>query len=295
MTTTHLLISLGTTICIGIFLYFYLKKRTEKIEKKVNLMFQLIQEHEKQARQQARMIISEKPSPPSSNNTPTQSPSLQTQNTSVNNNLIAVSDDDYEADSDDSDDSDEVSDNEQETLVISNLQPSLALNGAEITSKVFTFESNKETDKSHEDEDEENSVVNSDDSDDDNKSDSDASTTVQIVEVQPLSPENNLDEITLDDFNEVASTIDKSDTSNEKIELNYAEMKEEVDSLVQNITLQKLQSDNKTIKQIAVAEVGDLSKLRVPELKAKCSELGLEGYKSLRKGALIELIETTLK
>ena len=54
MTTTHLLISLGTTICIGIFLYFYLKKRTEKIEKKVNLMFQLIQEHEKQARQQAQ-------------------------------------------------------------------------------------------------------------------------------------------------------------------------------------------------------------------------------------------------
>jgi len=221
MTTTHLLISLGTTICIGIFLYFYLKKRTEKIEKKVNLMFQLIQEHEKQARQQARMIISEKPSPPSSNNTPAQSPSLQTQNNSVNNNLIAVSDDDYEADSDDSD---EVSDNEPETLVISNLQPSLALNGAEITSKVFTFESNKETDKSHEDE--ENSVINSDDSDDDNKSDSDASTTVKIVEVQPLSPQNNLDEITLDDFNEVASTSDKNDTSNEKIELNYAEMKE---------------------------------------------------------------------
>ena len=290
MTTTHLLISLGTTICIGIFLYFYLKKRTEKIEKKVNLMFQLIQEHEKQARQQARMIISEKPSPPSSNNTPAQSPSLQTQNNSVNNNLIAVSDDDYEADSDYSD---EVSDNEPETLVISNLQPSLALNGAEITSKVFTFESNKETDKSHEDE--ENSVINSDDSDDDNKSDSDASTTVKIVEVQPLSPQNNLDEITLDDFNEVASTSDKNDTSNEKIELNYAEMKEEVDSLVQNITFQKLQSDNKTIKQIAVAKVEDLSKLRVAELKAKCSELGLEGYKSLRKGALIELIETTLK
>jgi len=64
---------------------------------------------------------------------------------------------------------------------------------------------------------------------------------------------------------------------------------------VQNITFQKLQSDNKTIKQIAVAKVEDLSKLRVAELKAKCSELGLEGYKSLRKGALIELIETTLK
>ena len=34
MTTTHLLISLGTTICIGIFLYFYLKKRTEKDREK---------------------------------------------------------------------------------------------------------------------------------------------------------------------------------------------------------------------------------------------------------------------
>ena len=55
MTTTHLLISLGTTICLGLFLYFYLKKRTERIEKKVNLMFQLIQEHEKQSRQQAQI------------------------------------------------------------------------------------------------------------------------------------------------------------------------------------------------------------------------------------------------
>ena len=80
MTTTHLLISLGTTICVGIFLYFYLKKRTEKIEKKVNLMFQLIQEHEKQARHQASTndyIRKIRPSPMRPQmNTPAQSPSL---------------------------------------------------------------------------------------------------------------------------------------------------------------------------------------------------------------------------
>ena len=73
------------------------------------------------------------------------------------------------------------------------------------------------------------------------------------------------------------------------------EMKEEVDHLVQNITFQKMQSNNETIKQINVTDVVDLKGLRVPELKAKCSELGLEGYKSLRKGALIELLEAKLK
>ena len=87
---------------------------------------------------------------------------------------------------------------------------------------------------------------------------------------------------------------DESD-SNAPLKLDYAEMKEEVDHLVQNITFQKMQSNNETTKQITVVNVEDLKGLRVPELKAKCSELGLEGYKSLRKGALIELLEAQLK
>jgi len=288
MTTTHLLISLGTTICIGIFLYFYLKKRTEKIEKKVNLMFQLIQEHEKQARQQAQMIITEKSFPPVPNNTPTQSTPLETHDLNDTSDLISVSDDDYEGDSDDSD---EVSDNESEKLVISstNLNPTLALNGAEITSKIFTFKLDEDTNKSPEDE--EKPVVNSDESDDDNES---VGGNIATVVTLNASHEDDLDEITLDDLDQSTDANDETD-GKELIKLDYAEMKEEVDHLVQNITFQKMQANNETIKQIAVDNVVNLKGLRVPELKAKCSELGLEGYKSLRKGALIELLEAKLK
>ena len=291
MTTTHLLISLGTTICIGIFLYFYLKKRTEKIEKKVNLMFQLIQEHEKQARQQAQMIITEKSPSPVPNNIPTQPSPLEAHNLKDTSDLISVSDGDYEGDSDDSD---EVSDNESEKLVISstNLKAPLALNGAEITSKIFTFKPNEDSNKSPEEG--EKSVANSDESDSDNESDDgNESDTAKIVTLN-APQENDLDEITLDDLDQPIDDNDETD-SNAPLKLDYAEMKEEVDHLVQNITLQKMQSNNETIKQINVTDVGDLKGLRVPELKAKCSELGLEGYKSLRKGALIELLEAKLK
>ena len=129
MTTTHLLISLGTTICLGLFLYFYLKKRTERIEKKVNLMFQLIQEHEKQARQQAQIMISQKKD--------VSPPIVQTDI----NDLISVSEDE-EYDSD-SDDSAEVSDTEDNKLTISQTNvlgetiTHLTLNGAETTQIPF--------------------------------------------------------------------------------------------------------------------------------------------------------------
>ena len=237
------------------------------------------------------MIITEKSFPPVPNNTLFgKSTPLETHNlndTSASD-LISVSDDDYEGDSDDSD---EVSDNESEKLVISstNLKAPLALNGAEITSKIFTFKLDEDTNKSPEDE--EKPVVNSDESDDDNESVGGNTATVVALNA---SHEDDLDEITLDDLDQLTDANDETD-STEPIKLDYAEMKEEVDHLVQNITFQKMQADNETIKQIAVDNVVNLKGLRVLELKAKCSELGLEGYKSLRKGALIELLEAKLK
>ena len=154
-------------------------------------MFQLIQEHEKQARQQAQMIITEKSSPPVPNNTPTQS--LETHNLKDTCDLISVSDGDYEGDSDDSD---EVSDNESEKLVISstNLKAPLALSGAEITSKIFTFKSNEDTNKSQEEG--EKSVVNSDESDGDNESDGGDESDADKVVTLNAQHENDLDEIT---------------------------------------------------------------------------------------------------
>ena len=111
-----------------------------------------------------------------------------------------------------------------------------------------------------------------------------------------LKPGDDLDEITLDDPEQKENDTQKSEDENDNsANINYAEIKKEVDHLVQNITFQKKLEAKEDWKQVNVLESFDLSKLKVPELKDKCEELGLEGYKKLRKGALIDLIEANLK
>ena len=296
MTTTHLLISLGTTICVGIFLYFYLKKRTEKIEKKVNLMFQLIQEHEKQARQQAQIMISQKLDPPMRPNENEETVLL------AEKNLISVSDNDDSDDSDDydadSDDSAEVSDTDTDKITITNLnlKTPLALNGAEITTNVMGFDLNKPSNNieiveviSVSDNDDESADESADENADEN---ADNNKVVKVIELKD-GLGDDLDEITLEEPTQTDTTLNKDDTDDATTKsINYAEIKQEVDTLVQNITLQKA---NESIeKPIPLSENKDLSKLKVADLKNKCDELGLEGYKSLRKSALIELIEANL-
>ena len=101
---------------------------------------------------------------------------------------------------------------------------------------------------------------------------------------------DDLDEITLEEPTQTDTTLNKDNTTTKSI--NYTEIKQEVDTLVQNITLQKA---NESIENpIPLSENKDLNKLKVSDLKNKCDELGLEGYKSLRKSALIELIEANL-
>ena len=259
MTTTHLLISLGTTICVGIFLYFYLKKRTEKIEKKVNLMFQLIQEHEKQARQQAQIMISQKFDPQQARPaTPTH------QDPDDAKDLISVSDDEYA----DSDDSEEVSDNESGRIKISNLKtPPLALNGAEITANAMVFDldktknthsiteilgvSSKEETKSknsedsdseevsdnesQEEEEEEEEEQHADEEKDNTPTAEEADDTEEKVKIIELGADD-LDSITLE---EEELDLEGDGDDGDSVTINYEEIKQEVDNLVQNITLQK--------------------------------------------------------
>jgi len=309
MTTTHLLISLGTTICVGIFLYFYLKKRTEKIEKKVNLMFQLIQEHEKQARQQAQIMISQKFDSPQA-----RPPTPADQVHDDVNDLISVSDDDYA----DSDDSEEVSDSESGRIKISNLKTPLALNGAEITANAMVFDldktknthsiteilgvSSKEETKSKNSEDSDSEEVSDNESQEEEEQHADeekdntttaeeADDTEEKVKIIELGADD-LDSITLE---EEGIDLEGDDAAGGGVTINYEEIKQEVDSLVQNITLQKKKAGVDKVETVTISGATDFSKLRVPELKAKCGELGLEGYKSLRKSALIELLASNRK
>ena len=122
------LISLGVTCLVCVILFLYFRNRIGKMEQKLDLMFQLIQEYEQ------NKIIHH---PQTSNPVPTHTPfsdetgMMGGQSTA---NLISVSDDES-----DYSDSDEVSDDEDELLniketVISENIKSISLSGAEIES-----------------------------------------------------------------------------------------------------------------------------------------------------------------
>jgi hypothetical protein len=126
-----LLISLGVTCLACVILFLYFRNRISRMEQKVDLMFQLIQEYEQ------NKIIQNHPRN-DTQSVPTVFPDTQMGGTEhrVEANLISVSDDDSEYS-----DSDEVSDVEEddgllnikETVVGENIK-SISLSGAEIES-----------------------------------------------------------------------------------------------------------------------------------------------------------------
>ena len=128
MTITHLIVSLASIAVASIGLYFYFKKRIISVEKKLDLMFQLVQEHQRQAQQQAQIILSQ-----------------QTNNiiepTSNQNNKVLVSDEsdnesDYDSDSEEISDSESIAEIKNITLLNSDNNPLsniISLTGADAT------------------------------------------------------------------------------------------------------------------------------------------------------------------
>lgn len=120
-----LLISLGVTCLVCVILFLYFRNRIGKMEKKLDLMFQLIQEYEQNKNTHQFHQTSDPVSPFSD---------AQMGGTERQANLISVSDDES-----DYSDSDEVSDDEdgllniKETVVGENIK-SISLSGAEIQS-----------------------------------------------------------------------------------------------------------------------------------------------------------------
>ena len=96
------LISLGVTCLASVILFLYFRNRVGRMEQKVDLMFQLIQEYEQSKNIEATRTF--KPVPV--NNT------MQMGGSVARDDLISVSDDDEEDERDT--DSEEVSDNEEE-------------------------------------------------------------------------------------------------------------------------------------------------------------------------------------
>jgi len=125
------LINLGVTCLVCVILFLYFRNRIGKMEQKVDLMFQLIQEYEQN--KNTHQFIHHQTSDPV---VPFPSAQMGGNESEIETNLISVSDDDS-----DNSDSDEVSDGDEEegllnineTVVSENIK-SISLSGAEIES-----------------------------------------------------------------------------------------------------------------------------------------------------------------
>ena len=103
-----LVISLGVSALSATLLFLYFRNRITSVERKVDVMFDLIQSHEQDRQQiaQQQMMMSQRSTPVSAN-----TGAWAEENNEPERNLIDVSDDDEEYESDDSR---EVSDNEED-------------------------------------------------------------------------------------------------------------------------------------------------------------------------------------
>ncbi len=226
-----LVISLGVSALGCTLLFLYFRNKISSVERKVDVMFDLIQNHQ-QEQMSAFNTIQQMDSQQNAVQEETQQTGAWTEdNLQPERNLIDVSDDE-----DDADDSEEVSDTDEESDEEEE-QPPLDLGKTEdMTLEVSEVKkiNIQETDKVE--------INNS----------------VQLEEVEDVT--DSLDEIDDDDDDE--------------------EEEEEEEKQVKDVVVNKLD------------EEFDYTKLKVSELKAMAEAKNLEGYKSLKKGPLIELLKS---
>jgi hypothetical protein len=266
MSLQTLLISvLVTCVTVGA-TFFYFRNRMQRTEQKVDLMFSLIQEHESNAK--LRQQFQPRVIPGGIHQNANQEQFVPQEMHNAENELINISDDDGEDESDyDSDDSDEVSDGEDKLKIDDegsgdeNLDTiktiSLSLEGAEMSSNDINISDIQGLE-------EHNIVETVNDSFDLNKSDN-----------QELVMDN-LEIINNQSFVDIESTPV------------FTEIKDDDD--LDNINLSDDDgATDATIKTDDVGAITDYSKLTAKKLKEIAREKGLEA-KGLKKKELVELL-----
>ena len=224
-----LVISLGVSALGCTLLFLYFRNKISNVEKKVDTIFDLIQNHQQLDQQQ---YMQQNMQTHVFNNDQQETEFKENENEIQENNLINVSDDE---DDDDASDSEEISDTDEEEEEED--QPKLSLAKTEDMSlslndiKKITVQENEKT------------IIDS---------------QVQLEEVEDVT--DSLDDISVDEDEE-----DEDEDNNDAKE----------------ITVEKLD------------EEFDYNKLKVSELKSMAAAKKLEGYKSLKKGPLIELLKSS--
>ena len=231
-----LVISLGVSALGCTLLFLYFRNKISAIETKVDVMFDLIQNHQMSEQQQYMQHTEQKQMETREFEEETTNNNSGAWNNEVNSQpeLINVSEDEEDEDDDD-DDSDEVSDSDDEDEET----PKLSLAKTEDMSlslsdvKKITVQENDNFDMKNQ----------------------------ELPEVEDVT--DSLDEIDVDDEDD-----DEEDEEEETKE-------------IPTLHIQKLDDEF------------DYNKLKVAELKALAKQKGLEGYKSLKKGPLVELLKSS--
>ena len=245
-----LVISLGVSALSATLLFLYFRNRITSVERKVDVMFDLIQSHEQDRQQMAQqqMMMSQHSAPSSAN-----TGAWAGEDNEPERNLIDVSEDDEEYESDDSR---EVSDNEEDLEERIKLVTHDIDLEEENTQDVVVLES-ENTEPVTVDETVELEEVTDDI--DDNGSPANDQTTVQSV-----SAANESDEA--DEADEADDSLEDSDSDEE---------------------------DEQPVENEEVVQELEYNKLKVSELKAIAEAKGLTNYKSLKKQPLIDLIKAS--
>ena len=230
-----LVISLGVSALGCTLLFLYFRNKISTMEKKVDVMFDLIQNHQQEQynMQETMAFNNVSDNKTQENNGVEKQGAWTTEDNTPERNLIEVSEDDAS-------DSEEVSDSDEEDMSDDENLPKISLDKENMTLEVNDIKkiTVQETDK-----------VKIDDS-------------IQLEEVEDIT--DSLDEI-------------DEDTDDED---NTAEETEETDN-TKEITVEKLDDEF------------DYNKLKVAELKTLAKQKGLQNYKSLKKGPLVELLKSS--
>jgi hypothetical protein len=261
----NIVISLGITTLSSVLLYMYFKNKMADVENKVEIMFQLIQEHAAANDAALRNVNSQ-------NNSPTFSLATHSENIKLENPspLVDVSDDE-DNDSDEVSDSDEESD-EEEDIDVSSTTADVDIEELDTRKSLFEEDDTKK--------------INF------NIRGSETDSLLDLNNLEDLSPNHNsldLEEEELDDDG-VVEEIKFDEMTNVNLELNEITLSEKEDV----VQVEEAQDATKTLKILAESFDSDsLRKRTVSQLKEIAAQRNLQKYKSLTKKRLIELISNS--
>ena len=254
-----LVISLGVSALSATLIFLYFRNRISSVEKKVDVIFDLIQSHQSDREQAQHMMMMQH----QQNQAPSQNTGawISEEDNRPERNLIDVSEDEDYDEEYDSEDSKEVSDNEDDLEErIKLVTTDIDIQEAEEAKDVEVLEANN------------TEPVSVDE-------------TIELQEVtDDLEEEEEEEE--LGSSADVENTVQSADKSNNDDDV------DDVDDSLEEDDSDEDEDNSDEPTQELEKEV-EYNKLKVAELKALAEAMGLTNYKSLKKQPLIDLIKAS--